>query len=134
MLDFININKNPKNRKTGDCSTRALCNILKISYDKALEEQCEAAKKYCFGITTKETIDKVMQKYGWKKQKQPRKLNNTKYKVYEMDEVLSSDEMEDGALVLIANHWTVVRDYQIEDIWNCGKKSVGNYWIKDRSN
>ena len=75
-----------------------------------------------------------MQKYGWKKQKQPRKLNNTKYKVYEMDEVLSSDEMEDGALVLIANHWTVVRDYQIEDIWNCGKKSVGNYWIKDRSN
>lgn len=60
-----------------------------------------------------------MKKYGWKKQKRPRKYDNTKYKVKEMDEILSTDEMEDGALVLIANHWTIIRDYMIEDIWDC---------------
>lgn len=130
MLEFVKVNVNPKNRKTGDCSTRALANILNISYEQALKEQCEAAIKKCYGITDKETIDYIMKKYGWEKQKQPRKLNNNKYKVNEMDEVLSTEEMETGALVLIAKHWTVVRDYLIEDIWDCGRKSVGNYWIK----
>lgn len=130
MVKFVNVNVNPKNRKTGDCSTRALANILNITYEQALKEQCEAAIKKCYGITNKETIDYVMKKYGWEKQKQPRKLNGKKYQVYEMDEVLSTEEMETGALVLIANHWTVVRDYLIEDIWDCGRKSVGNYWIK----
>lgn len=130
MLEFVNVNVNPKRRKTGDCSTRALANILNISYAQALQEQCDAAIKNCYGITNKETIDYVMKKYGWEKQKQPRKLNGKKYQVNEMDEVLSTEEMETGALVLIANHWTIVRDYMIEDIWDCGRKSVGNYWIK----
>lgn len=134
MLEFVNVNVNPKRRKTGDCSTRALANILNISYEQALKDQCEAAIKTCYGITCKETIDYVMKKYGWEKQKQPRKWDNTKYKVNEMDEVLSTEEMETGALVLIANHWTIVRDYYIEDIWDCGRKSVGNYWIKKGAN
>ena len=132
MITYTEFNNNPKRRKTGDCSTRALANILNISYEQALKEQCEVAIKYCYGITDKQTIDYVMKKYGWEKQKQPRKLNNTKYKVNEMDEVLTTDEMKNGALVLIANHWTIVRDYMIEDIWNCGSKSVGNYWIKKK--
>lgn len=130
MVEFIKVNKNPKGRRTGDCSTRALANILHITYNMALDEQCNMAKKYCYGITDKQTIDKIMQRYGWVKQKQPRKLDNTKYQVKEMDLVLSTDEMEDGALVLIAHHWTVVRDYYIQDIWDCGRKTVGNYWIK----
>ena len=130
MIEYVRVNKNPKGRKTGDCSTRALCNILHISYDKALEEQCLVAKKYCYGITSKETIDKIMQKYGYEKMKQPRKWDNTKYSVNEMDEAITSDEMEDGILVLIAHHFTVVRDYYIEDIWNCGNKKVSNYWRK----
>ena len=132
MVEFVNVNVNPKNRKTGDCSTRALSNILNITYEQALKEQCEAAIKKCYGITNKETIDYVMKKYGWEKQKQPRKSNGKKYQVYEMDKVLSTEEMETGALILVANHWTLVRDYLIEDIWDCGKKSVGNYWIKIR--
>ena len=132
MVEFVNVNLNPKNRKTGDCSTRALANILNITYEQALKEQCEAAIKKCYSITNKETIDYVMKKYGWEKQKQPRKLNGKKYQVYEMDKVLSTEEMETGALILIANHWTIVRNYLIEDIWDCGKKSVGNYWIKIR--
>lgn len=132
MLEYVYLNKNPKGRKTGDCSTRALANILNIRYEQALKEQCEMSIKHCYGITDKQTIDYVMKKYGWEKQKQPRKYDNTKYKVNELDEILTSDEIQDGVLVLIAKHWTVVRDYMIEDIWNCGNKSVGNYWIKRR--
>ena len=131
MIEYVRVNKNPKDRKTSDCSTRALCNILRISYDKALEEQFYAAKKYCYGITTKETIDKIMQKYGYVKIKQPRKWDRTKYSVNELDDLLLSDEMEDGVLVLIAGHFTVVRDYYIEDIWDCSNKTVSNYWTKE---
>ena len=65
MLEFVKVNVNPKNRKTGDCSTRALANILNISYEQALKEQCEAAIKKCYGITDKETIDYIMKKYGY---------------------------------------------------------------------
>ena len=31
MIYYIEVNKNPKKKRTGDCSTRALCNILDIS-------------------------------------------------------------------------------------------------------
>lgn len=35
MLNYRQINVNPKGWKTGDCSTRAIVSCLDIDYDKA---------------------------------------------------------------------------------------------------
>lgn len=45
MIKFMEVNVNPKKRKTGDCSTRALVGTLGISYDEALKLQFEESLK-----------------------------------------------------------------------------------------
>ena len=130
MLEYRNINRNPKGRKTGDCVTRALCGVLGCTYEKALDLQVEYAKKYCFGITTIETVGKILKQYGYEKMKQPRKPDGKKYKVGELDTLVFDDEMTDGIFVSMANHVVCVQDNAIEDIWDCRKKTISNYWVK----
>lgn len=130
MIEYREKNVNPKNRKTGDCSTRALVGVLNISYKEAIQLQAEAAIKTSYGITDKQVMEYVLKKFGYIKMKQPRKWDNTKYKVNEMDEVLTEKQMREGVLVTVANHHTCIVDGEIQDIWNCGYKTVGNYYIK----
>lgn len=130
MIKYLEKNVNPKNRKTGDCSTRALVGTLGISYDEALRLQCEVAIKTCYGVTCKEVMEKVLQRFGYVKMKQPRKWDNTKYEVRELDEILTQKQMKEGVLVTVANHHTCIVDGKIQDIWDCGRKTVGNYYVK----
>lgn len=129
MIKYEYLNMNPKGRRVGDCSTRALAKTLSIDYDTALEEQLKQSLKHYYGITDKETIDYVMQDYGYVKVKQPRKSNDKKYTVAELDEILTDKQMQEGVLVKIAHHFTTIKDGTLYDIWNCGYKTVGNYWI-----
>lgn len=124
------MNVNPKNHKTGDCSTRALVTVLGITYQEALKEQFEAASKKFYGITDRQTLDMIMEKYGYIKMKQPRKPDNKKYTVKELDQITSTAQRARGVLVGVANHWVAVKDYDYVDIWNSGDKSVGNYWVR----
>lgn len=130
MLKFNKVNVNPKGHRTGDCSTRAIVSVLGITYEQALKEQCEMAIKYCYGITCKETTDKVLEKYGWVKMKQPKKPNGKKYLVGEIDLVATTQELKNGVLISMANHNTCAKDEDIIDIWDCRNKTIGNYWIK----
>lgn len=130
MIIYKNRNVNPKNRKTGDCSTRALVGTLNIEYDEALRLQCAAAIATKYGITDKQVMEYVLKKFGYVKMKQPRKRDGKKYTVAEMDEVLTKKQMSEGVLVTVANHHTCIVDGHIQDIWDCGDKSVGNYYIK----
>ena len=132
MLSYLNLNVNPKGRKTGDCSTRALVGVLEIPYETAVLKQAEVSAKRCYGLTDKENLDWLLKDYGYVKMKQPRKANGKKYLVRELDQILTSKQMEEGVIVLIANHWTCIKHGVIQDIWDCGYKSVGNYWVKER--
>lgn len=130
MIKYIEKNVNPKGRKTGDCSTRALVGTLGIAYDEALKLQTEVALKTYYDPTSKQVMERVLAKFGYVKMPQPRKYDNTKYTVAEMDEILTKKQMEEGVLVTVANHHTCITDGYIQDIWNCGDKTVGNYYIK----
>jgi len=130
MIEFKKVNVNPKGRKTGDCSTRALVGTLNIEYEEALELQCEVAKKTCYGITDKEVMEGVLEKFGYVKMKQPRKANGKKYLVRELDELLTKRQLQEGVFVTIANHHTCIKDGVIQDLWDCGKKTVGNYYVR----
>ena len=130
MIGYVEKNVNPKGRKTGDCSTRALVGTLGISYDEALKLQTEISLKTYYDPTSKQVMEKVLEKFGYVKRRQPRKGDNTKYKVSEMDRILSKKEMEEGVLVTVANHHTCITKGHIQDIWDCGYKTVSNYYVK----
>lgn len=130
MLNYKEFNVNPKHRKTGDCSTRALVGTLGISYEEALKYQYEEAVKSCYGITGKQVMEGVLKRFGYVKMKQPRKDNGKKYTVGEMDKILSPMEMYEGVLVTVANHHTCIIKGNVLDIWDCRDMSVGNYYVK----
>lgn len=130
MLSYKELNVNPKQRKTGDCSTRALVSVLGMNYDEVLKLQVEEALKCYYDITSKQVIERVLKRFGYVKMQQPRKRDNTKYKVSELDEITTPEERERGILVTVANHHTCIKENEIIDTWNCGRKSVGNYYIK----
>lgn len=132
MLKYVEKNVNPKHRKTGDCSTRALVGTLGISYDDAIRLQAEAAIKYCYGITDKEVMESVLRKFGFVKMKQPRKANNTKYRVGELDQLLTDKQMQEGVFVTVAGHHTCITNGYLQDIWDCRDMCVGNYYVKSR--
>lgn len=130
MVKYYKYNINPKGYKTGDCSTRALASTLGISWEQALKEQYEGALATYKGITCKEVSDYVLSKYGYIKMKQPRKDNGKKYLIREIDELVSAKEMEEGIFVSLASHDTCIKNGNIIDIWDCGYKTIGNYWVK----
>lgn len=53
MLRFKKLNVNPKNRKTGDCSTRAIAYALGITWEEALDLQVAEAKKCFYDVTSR---------------------------------------------------------------------------------
>ena len=130
MLKFNQKNVNPKNRKTGDCSTRALASCLNITWEEALKLQYEVSLKTKYGITDREVIEKVLEQFGYEKQKQPRKYDNTKYEVREMDKYLTEKDRETPIICNVAHHYVVIYKDEYIDSWNCGHKTVGNYYKK----
>lgn len=126
---YVLDNVNPKGHKTGDCVVRALVGTLGISYEDAIRRCAEKAIKYCFGITSKNVYARVLADFGYEKQKQPRKENGGKYLVREL---ISLVESKHPVFVDMANHCTCIKDGKIHDTWDCGGKSVSNYFIKVR--
>jgi hypothetical protein len=130
MLEYIYYNVNPKNRKTGDCSTRALVGTLGISYDEALQRQFKWASKTYYDATSKQVMEKVLSEFGYVKMKQPRKDDGTKYCVGEMNQLLTEKQLQEGVLVTVANHHTCITEGYVQDIWDCRLMCVGNYYVK----
>lgn len=130
MISYLEKNVNPKGRKTGDCSTRALVGTLGISYEEALKLQMEISLKTYYDPTSKQVMEKVLERFGYVKMKQPKKADGTKYQVRELDKILTKEQMDQGVLVTVAHHHTCIVNGHLQDIWNCGLKSVGNYYIK----
>lgn len=130
MIELKYVNVNPKGRKTGDCSTRALVGVLGVTYEQALKMQCEEAIKSCYGITDKQVMERVLKRYGYIKMKQPRKEDGKKYTVGELDEILTKKQIEEGVLVTVARHHTCIKNGCVQDIWDCRVKTVVNYYVK----
>ena len=130
MLLYGEKNVNPKKRRTGDCSTRALVGTLGISYEEALKLQMKWSLKTYYDPTSKQVMEKVLQEFGYVKMKQPRKADGKKYTVAELDEIIPADIRNKGVLVTVARHHTCIIGMCVQDIWDCRYKSVGNYYIK----
>ena len=125
---FIFDNANPKGRLTSDCYVRALTIGLGKDYAEVLGFFVGTSLKYGYSVGSKQTIEKVLQHFGYKKQKQPKHSNNTKYTGKEF-----CSEFNTGAYIcnIGGHHITVIVDGKIHDTWDCSNKTIGNYWKID---
>jgi hypothetical protein len=133
MLELFKVNVNPHHRKTGDCSTRALCSLLGCKWEDALRLQCEESIKTGYDVTSRRVMEAILAKAGWYKRPQPRKGDGTRYKVREMDNVVHPALLAKGIIVNVACHYVFIRGGTYWDTWDSGDYAVGNYfeWAQD---
>jgi hypothetical protein len=66
---------------------------------------------------------------GYEKQRMPRRDDNTKYTAREFCQEIAKPGHY--YVLSLANHLTFVGpDCRIWDTWDCGYKTVGNYWVR----
>ena len=129
MLSFKKLNVNPKNRKTGDCSTRAIAYALGITWEEALKLQYEESLKTKYDLTSRQVMERVLGKFGYVKRHQPRTEHNLKYPIYSLDKCICEEERNRKIVCNVANHYVVVDGDEYVDTWDSGCKCCGNYFV-----
>lgn len=127
-IEFKEFNANPKNRKTCDCVVRALTIATGMTYKDVYTELFNISLESGYMLNEKRVEDEFMKRHGFIKLKQPRKFDNTKYTI---NEILC---ISHAPIIVIrcAHHLTVVKDGVLIDTWNCGYKTINNYYIKGK--
>lgn len=129
-------NLNPHRRKTGDCVIRA---VAKAVYERktgafgnawkyALDGLCDMAMETGYMINTPQCYGRLLERKRFKKYRQPRHEDGTKYTLKEF-----ITEHKRGVYVVnMPHHLTVVKDGKCYDTWDWTKsdRRVGNYWGK----
>ena len=131
-MSYIEENVNPKKKKVGDCSTRAIVKATGISYPEALQAQCDVAIKTCYGITDSEVVEKVLSTYGFEKILVKVPKGSTRPIVAELAKKTSKKSKYEAIVCRVSNHFVACRDGNYYDIWDCGNKSVYGYYAKLR--
>lgn len=136
---FHYYNANPKGKIASDCVIRAICTAMNEPYEKVYRELLEESLKCGYVLNEPRCYDRYLQSRGWVKNKQPRKINNSKYTGKEFcDELNGYGGHPFGNVIAnIGGHHIVAIckdkiDYKIFDTWDSTNKSIGNYWIKQR--
>jgi hypothetical protein len=129
-------NANPKGKFTTDCTIRAICTALEIPYEQVIMEMAKMECETGYNRSSNEGINQYLESKGWKKNKQPRKLDNTKYTGEDLCE-----QIHEGLHInneplnrLIANigggHIVAIIDGKVWDTWDSTDGCIGNYWTK----
>lgn len=133
---FIYNNINPKNRITSDCVYRAISGVSGLSYNDVIQQ---LSNFHCnTGYEATSEYGRFLQKEGWVKLKQPRKLDNTKYTGKEYCELIQSNLIQfkneyDYTHVICnigSHHVTCIINGRINDIWDCSSNAVGNVYVR----
>lgn len=129
MIKYLEKNVNPKNKKTTDCVIRALTEATGKPYFEVLDELVTLVKKTGWFMNEKRLEDKFLEQNGFVKMKQPKKFDNTKYQIGEIDRVVGNIKSK-TVIVRCAHHLTCVKEGTLVDIWDCRYKTINNYYIK----
>lgn len=120
-------NANPKNRMTGDCEVRAISTALNEDYNRVLMEMCEMTCETGYIFNDNKGEEKYLTSKGWKKHKQPRHSDNTKYTGKEF-----CKEFKGTCIAHIGgNHVVCIKDGKVYDTWDSTDGCIGNYFTKE---
>ena len=132
--NFHYYNANPKNKITGDCVIRAISTAMERPYNEVYRELFEFSLGCGLMLNDKKCYEKYLEAQGWKKNKQPRKDDNTKYTGVEFCKEVREYTFNypDRMIAHIGGHHIVaIVDGRVWDIWNSTDGCIGNDWVKD---
>ena len=127
MIKYENLNVNPKNKKTTDCVIRALTTATGKSYYEVYEELYRLSIKTGWFMNEARLENKFLEQNGFVKMKQPRKSNNTKYLIGELDKLVDKNDI---VIASCNHHLTVVKNHTLYDLWDCRYKFINTYYVK----
>ena len=130
-MEFVKENLNPKGWKTGDCVVRALAGANNRSWESTYLALCDIGANKCRMPNDKATYEAFLKDNGWVKQKMPVWYDAFGKKNRYTVEDLAKEYPNKKMVVSVAHHLTFLDKGTLRDTWNCGSKSVGNYWIKE---
>lgn len=130
-MEFKKFNANPKEwKREGDCVVRAITTATGKKWLEVYKELFEIGYKKCRMPNSQKVYEDYLSKEGWIKQKMPvwydAFAKRHRYTVKELIEEHPDKRM----IISVANHLTFADKGILIDTWNCGSKSVGNYWTK----
>lgn len=140
-------NANPKGRLTGDCRIRAIAAATGVPYNNLVMALAIIQVQTGYDQCANQGISILMEKLGWKKMRQPRKKDGTKYTGKEFckvqqkwlqDKANHGNEWDDGIVIsprifcnIGGHHEVAIVDGKVWDTWDSTDGCVGNYWIKE---
>ena len=140
---FIFHNANPKNRMTGDCVYRAVATVTGQPWETVARDLAELAIKTGYAPSTKECYGRYLESKGFKKEKQPRKRDNTKYTGVEFCRTIqrhlsitkfgktSVNDIVISPCIFAhigGGHVVAIIDGKVNDTWDSTDGCIGNYW------
>lgn len=141
---FTFFNANPKNRYTSDCVYRAVATVTDLPWTAVVKDLSEIACYTGYDPTCKEVYGRYLESRGFKKMKQPRKKDGTKYtgdqfckilQRYLWDDVGHGKEWDDGIIIspcifahIGGGHVAAIIDGKVLDTWDSTDGCIGNYW------
>ena len=121
-------NENPFNKYTTDCVVRAIALATGEQWGYTMSMLVNTSFKTGLMFNDKLCYGKYLESEGWIKQKQPRKIDNTKYTGVEFCEQLSN-----GRKIIAhigGTHIVAIIGDKVYDTWDSTDGTIGNYWVK----
>lgn len=126
-------NANPKNKSTSDCVLRALCGVLpNKTYQQISKELFELSMKCGYFMNDKKCYEKYLELNGFRKMKQPKKEDGTKYTGEEFCNKVQkfSFNYPERMFAHIGGHHVVaIVDGRVWDTWDSTSGCIGNYYV-----
>lgn len=124
---YIEKNLNPKSRKVGDCTIRAVAAATGLGWDKAYKQLAEAGFHCKCCMCNIEAVDMVLKNNGFK-------VGKIQVVKGGKRPTVNSFAKENPTLICVlrvAGHLVATGYGNYVDIWDCGEKSVYKYWYKE---
>jgi hypothetical protein len=129
--------------KAGDCVIRAIATALDQTWEQTVRELAEVSIRTGYMLNMPQCYGKYLEEKGWKKQKQPRKADNSKYTGREWCTWLSVNDPHGETGNIIANigsyHTVAIvptnhgdginSRFKVLDTWDSTRGCIGNYWV-----
>ena len=126
-MRFVKANVNPKRKKTGDCVIRAIVQASCLPYEQVAKMMFDAYMETGYSFDSRECAEIILTKLGFEKRKKPFKPNGKTYCVGEAYQFIKPDEI---AVLNVAHHFSCVKGDKLIDLWDCSKKSVYGYYVR----